>query len=109
MELQLTLNYNGPNTFPQGVMAEMWGIDAGYRLDILKGKLSFTLNVQDIFDTRRFAVDSFDDYFFGEVYRKRETRIATLQITYRFGKQQQNQQQQRRRSMDGGGDSDMGM
>lgn len=108
MDLQVTVDVRGPMTFPQGQMAEMWGIDLGYRYDFLKGKASLTLNVSDIFDTRRFYVDTRGDNFFGDVYRKRETRIATLQFTYRFGKQQ-GQQPTRRRTNDGGGDMDMGI
>ncbi|MBW7936323.1 MAG: outer membrane beta-barrel protein, partial [Flavobacteriales bacterium] len=104
MDLQLTVDVRGPMTFAQGRMAEMWGIDLGYRYDFLKGKASITLNLTDIFNTRRFYVDSRGDNFTGTVLRKRETRVATIQFTYRFGKQQQGQQPTRRRPIDGGSD-----
>lgn len=109
MELQLSFNLNGPNVFPQGVMAEVWGLDAGYRLDFLKNKASLTLNVSDIFDTRRFYVDTRGINFYGDVYRKRETRVATIQFTYRFGKQQESNRRDNRRRMQEGGEMDMGM
>lgn len=108
MELQLSFNLNGPTVFPQGTMAEIWGLDAGYRLDFLKNKASLTLNVSDIFDTRRFYVDTRGINFYGDVYRKRETRVVTIQFIYRFGKQQEINRRDNRRRMQEGGDIDMG-
>ncbi|MCX7742952.1 MAG: TonB-dependent receptor [Flavobacteriales bacterium] len=109
MEFQLSFNLNGPNVFPQGTMAEVWGLDAGYRLDFLKNKASLTLNVSDIFDTRRFYVDTRGINFYGDVYRKRETRVATIQFTYRFGKQQESNRRENRRRMQEGGEMEMGL
>lgn len=109
-EVQMSFNYMGPNTFAQGVMAEMWNLDAALKFDLLKGRMNITLNVTDIFDTRRFAIRSFDDTFEGDVYRKRESRIGTLQFTYKFGSLQNNNTPQRRRGgQDGGEIMDMGM
>jgi len=111
-EFQVSFNYMGPNTFPQGRMAEMWGIDAALKFDFLKGKLNLTVNVQDIFNTRRMLIYTADDTFAGDVYRKRESRIGTIQITYKFGNTQQQNTPQRRRNNGGGndgGEMDMGM
>lgn len=108
-EIQTSLFYNGPNTFPQGVMAEMWGLDAALKFNMLKDKLSITLNVSDIFDTRRFFIDTKDDTFEGDVYRKRETRVGTIQIMYKFGNSQPTNNQRRRGGNDGGMEMDMGM
>lgn len=110
VELQTSLFYMGPNTFPQGVMAEMWSLDAALKFSMLKDKLSITLNVSDIFNTRRFFITTYDDTFRGDVYRKRESRIGTIQIMYKFGNSQPTNNQRRRSGgNDGGMDMDMGM
>ena len=110
-EFQVSLFYMGPNTFSQGRMAEMWSLDAALKFDLLKGKLNLTLNVQDIFNTRRMMIYTEDDTFIGDVYRKRESRIGTIQVTYKFGNAQQPQNQRRRNNGGGmeGGEMDMGM
>lgn len=109
MELQLSFNLYGPTVFPQGTVAEIWGIDAGYRLDLLKNKASLVINISDIFNTRRFFVDTRGTNFIGDVYRKRETRVATIQFTYRFGKQQESYRRDNRRRFQEGGEMDMGL
>lgn len=100
-ELQLSLNYMAPTTFPQGRVAENWNIDAAIKFDLFKNKANLTFNITDIFMTRRFLVDSQDPNFFGNVYRRRESRIFTVQFTWKFG--QQDPDKKPRRTRDQGG------
>jgi hypothetical protein len=51
----------------------------------MKGKLQCGLNVSDIFDIREFNVRQDGTGFTYDGMRKRETRIATLSVSYRFG------------------------
>lgn len=108
-ELQLSFNYMAPQNFAQGQMKEMWNIDAALRFDLFKSRASVTLNITDIFDTRRFAIYSFDDYFFGDIYRKRESRVVTLQFTWKFGDLPGQTKKRPNNNNQGGGGEDMGM
>ncbi len=98
-----------PQTFPQGQMKENWNIDAALKFDIFKGRASVTFNITDIFNTRRFAIYSYDSFFYSDNYRKRESRIFTFQFVWRFGEiPGQNNKRKPNNNQGGGGDSDMG-
>ncbi|REJ83584.1 MAG: TonB-dependent receptor [Bacteroidetes bacterium] len=94
--LQITGNYMAPNNTPVSRFRGMSGVDAGIRQDIWKGKGSLSLNVTDIFNTRKFRIKNFGDFYELNLVRTRESRVATLTLAYRFGKQ--DNQSQRRRS-----------
>ncbi len=110
-EIQLSFNYNAPQTFTQGQMREMWTMDAAIKFDLFKSRASLTFNISDIFDTRRFAIYSYDDYFYGDIYRKRESRIFTFQFTWKFGdiNGQNTKRRNNNNNNQGGGGEDMGM
>jgi iron complex outermembrane receptor protein len=109
-EIQLSMNYMAPQTFTQGIMKEMWNVDAAIKFDLFKSRAAFTLNITDIFDTRRFAIYSFDQFFYGDIYRKRESRIFTVQFTWKFGDMNgQNNNRKKPNNTQGGGGEDMGM
>ena len=108
--LQVTGMYMAPNKMPQSTIKQMMsGVDAGIKQDFWKSKASVSLNVTDIFDTRKFVyVNSGDGYVYNG-FRKRESRIATLTFAYRFGSQDANIFQRKKNQKDtqpgdGGGD-----
>ncbi len=83
-ELSGVFNSGGQNGFL--VMDPQWGIGAGVQKSILKNKATLRLNVTDIFWTNLpKAVISFDNYV-ERWHAQRETRVANLSFTYRFGK-----------------------
>ncbi len=108
-ELQLSYNYRGPQVFPQGIMRPMHGLDAAVKATFLKGKGTLSFNANDVFDTRRFAVNSEDPGFNQQFIRKWETQTFFLGFSYRFGnaKPMMNNNRKRER-MDEGGGGDMG-
>jgi hypothetical protein len=110
-ELQLSFHYMAPQTFAQGQMREMWGLDAALKFDMFKSRLSLTMNIADIFNTRRFAIHSYDDYFYGDIYRKRESRIFTVQLAWKFGDINgvNTKKKNNNNNNNQGGDPDMGM
>lgn len=105
-DAQLTLGYWLPSAAPQGRAKAMWGVDLGLKRDFWKNRLSVNLGVTDIFNTRRFAIKSQGQNFALDLYRKRESRIATLTVTLRLGKQDAGQRKNRREN--GGGEPDEG-
>ena len=108
-EAQMTIGYWAPSAAPQGVAKAVWGVDLGIKRDFWKNRVSLNLAVTDIFDTRRFAIDARGLGFETSVYRKRETRIATLTVTFKLGKQEPGSRRTRRDGGGGGGEMDEGM
>jgi outer membrane receptor protein involved in Fe transport len=83
---QLLFNHNFPFVAPQGRGTPGTWVDMGIKKDFLPQKnLSLTFRVTDIFDTRAFQFRGAGENF--EIYgrRKRESRIAYVGVSYRFG------------------------
>lgn len=89
--MQITGNYVSVMKSPVGEVRGMSGVDAALRQDIWKGKGNITLNVSDIFFTRKFRVYNFSDFHTYNGERIRESRIGMLTFSYRFGKNDTNQ------------------
>jgi len=85
--LQLTFNYSTPWTFAQGESEPVYYLDAGVKSDFFQNKLSVNLTFSDIFDTRIWQGYSEGGNFYSEYARKRESQIAGLKLTYKFGQQ----------------------
>ncbi|WP_165933389.1 TonB-dependent receptor domain-containing protein [Arundinibacter roseus] len=100
-ESQVSVNYRSPFIIPQGEIQSFFNVDVGFKKDVLKGRGAISLRVSDIFDTLRFRINTFGEGFTSSTTAKRETRIAFLGFTYRFGKQVQ-QLQKERQQRDGG-------
>lgn len=77
--------YMAPMRNAQNTISGMSGMDIGLRKDFMKGKLQLGLNVSDIFDIRQFNIKIDGTGYNYEGYRKRESRVFTFSLTYRFG------------------------
>ncbi len=84
--LQISGMYMSPNKQPQGSFQGMNTVDIGIRHEFLKGKLSLSINVTDIFDIREFEIRNFGEGFDFYQLRKRESRVGNFNLSYRFGK-----------------------
>lgn len=76
----------GPTNTAQGYTIENWFVDAALRKDLFNNKASITLNVQDIFRTRRNGTYTSSDIFIQDTWRVRDAQVARLNFSYRFGK-----------------------
>lgn len=83
--VQVLANYRGPMVRPQGIVKPFYGINAGIRREVLDGKGTVSLNVTDVFNTRRFVVEVEEESFQQTRVFDWETQIATIAFTYRFG------------------------
>lgn len=54
--------------------------------DFFKDKISATLRLSDVLNTREFNINSAGENFIGSVRWKRETRVFYAGLTWRFGK-----------------------
>ena len=78
--------YHSPEVYGFYYLHPQWQLTAGIQKSILKNKGSIKLNMADIFHTNfAHGNTSFNNYYESFVTKK-ETRIATISFTYRFGK-----------------------
>jgi len=77
----------GQATTAQGYVRANYSVDAGLRFEFLKNKAaSLSLNINDIFRTRRQSVYSASPYFTQDVFRRRDPQVFRLNFSWRFGK-----------------------
>jgi iron complex outermembrane recepter protein len=111
MDIQVIANYTGPTVTLQGTIKPVFTIDLGFKKDIFKNA-SLSLNITDITDARKMQIIvNNDPTFYQEMNRKRESRIATLTFSYRFGKTVEGKRVRSDKQGGGGfeGGGDMGM
>lgn len=87
---QVTGSYSSPMESPVAKFKGMSSVDAGVRQDLWKGKGTLSLNVTDIFLTRKMDIQSYNDFYNSHSIRRRESRVAMLSFSYRFGNQDSN-------------------
>ncbi len=106
-DLQVTGYYMLPIAIAQGSFYGMNGIDVGFKKDIIPQKAFVTINISDVFNTRQFNASQNSDNFSTDIRRKRETRVMTVNFTYKFGNESLNGKKGSKRSnqnnSDGGG------
>jgi outer membrane receptor protein involved in Fe transport len=77
----------GGATSSQGYTRPNYSVDAGLKFEFLKNKTaSLSLNVNDIFKTRRQSIYSSSPYFTQDVERRRDPQVFRLNFSFRFGK-----------------------
>ena len=76
----------GATSTAQGYSIPVWYLDASLRKDLWKRKGTLTLNVQDIFRTRRTGSHSESAFFVQDTWRRRDPQMVRLSFSYRFGK-----------------------
>lgn len=107
IDMQFFLSYASPVATQQGEIKRFYNIDAALKKDITDD-LTVTLRVTDIFNTLNFSVESYGIGFESDVYRKRETRVGFLNISYKINSGLKQRERQRQ-NQDGGGGMDMDM
>ena len=81
-DLQFNFFYMAPNETPQGRRKALVSSDIGVSRDILAGKATLTLNVSDIFNSRKYRFENFDDSFYASgVYRR---RVRQIRATFNY-------------------------
>jgi len=81
---QLSANYWGPRVIPQGMIRSVFSMNIGLRRNVLNNQGTISLNVSDVFNSRRFSLETNGNEFFQEREFYRESRVLTLSFTWRF-------------------------
>jgi outer membrane receptor protein involved in Fe transport len=79
--------FGGSTNTAQGYTQPSYGMDAALKYEFLKNKnASLTLNVSDIFKTRKNETYSESPFFTQTTIRKKDQQVFRLNFNYRFGK-----------------------
>ncbi|MET4138841.1 TonB-dependent receptor [Pedobacter sp. UYP1] len=84
--LQVRADYNSSQVLAQGTRKAMYGIDGGAKYDFKGKKASLSLNVRDIFNTRKFGMLTQDANSIIDFQRYQQGPMGNLTFSYRFGK-----------------------
>jgi outer membrane receptor protein involved in Fe transport len=77
----------GPASSANGYVRANYYADMGVKYEFLKNKAaSISLNMSDVFGTRRSYTHSESQYFVQDVYRQRDQQLLRLNFNWRFGK-----------------------
>jgi outer membrane receptor protein involved in Fe transport len=76
----------GPTSSAQGYSIPVWFVDASIRKDFWNKKASLTLNMQDIFRSRKSGSHTESTFFSQDTWRRRDPQLVRLNFSYRFGK-----------------------
>jgi outer membrane receptor protein involved in Fe transport len=101
----------GQASAAQGFVRPNYFVDAGIRYEFLKNKqAAISLNVNDIFRTRRQDIHSESADFVQDIFRRRDPQIFRLNLSWRFGKFDANLfKRKNNKNQDGGMDMGGGM
>jgi ferric enterobactin receptor len=77
----------GSQSASQGYLKANYGFDLAFKKTFMKNDVaSLTLNITDIFKTRKYEQYSYSDYFTQTTSRVRDPQMVRLNFAYRFGK-----------------------
>lgn len=79
-------HWGGSTNTAQGYTLPNWFVDVALRKDLFDRKASVTLNVQDIFRTRKSGTHTESGTFIQDTWRVRDPQVVRLNFSYRFGK-----------------------
>ena len=79
--------FGGASSTAQGYTNPVYSIDGGVKYEFLKNKMAtLTVNISDIFNTRKTETYSESPFFNQTTVRKRDPQIIRVNFSYRFGK-----------------------
>ncbi|MEI6143441.1 MAG: TonB-dependent receptor [Mariniphaga sp.] len=83
--IQLSGSYRGPQVSVQSKTYSSWSADLAVKKDLLKNKMSLAFRISDIFNTLKTSYMAWGDNFTADNWRKPESRIGYISLTYNFG------------------------
>jgi outer membrane receptor protein involved in Fe transport len=96
-EMQFNFNYRSGTVLAQAKNNPIYTIDGSLRRNVLKGQGSLNLSVSDILNTLQYSEFSYGDNFNRSSLYKGESRVITLNMSYKFGKVKKAHEAIRRR------------
>ncbi len=84
-DFQLSYFYMGRTVSAQGIIQPYQSFDVAFKKDFFFKRLSISLQLSDIFNQQINKYNTSGTGFISENIRKRDSRMAMLTLTYRFG------------------------
>lgn len=84
--LQIRGEYRSKEVMAQGIRKAMYGVDAGAKMDFYNKKASLSLNIRDVFASRKWQMQSNTGISTIDFSRYMVGRMGNLTLSYRFGK-----------------------
>lgn len=81
-DIQILLNYSSPIALPQFNLSEIYYADIAFKRSFLKNKLALSLSMTDVFNTRKWIIQSQNNVFRLNNSSKSDTRIFWIGLTY---------------------------
>lgn len=79
--------FGGPASASQGYVRPNYGVDIAVRYEFLKNRAaSVSVNMNDIFRTRRSDIHSESSFIIQDAFRRRDPQILRVNFNWRFGK-----------------------
>lgn len=79
--------FGGPAMASQGYIRPNYGVDVAVRYEFLKNRAaSVSINMNDIFRTRRQYTYSESAFFIQDAFRRRDPQVVRVNFNWRFGK-----------------------
>lgn len=85
ISFQGTGSYNSKRLMAQGYRKPNYAVDLGLRKSFLSDKLTLSVNVRDLLDSRKFRTVTSGDGFWQDSEGWRGGRLAGFTLTYNFG------------------------
>jgi outer membrane receptor protein involved in Fe transport len=86
VSLQIRGEYRSREVMAQGTRNAMYGVDAGAKMDFYDKKASLSLNIRDVFASRKWEMQTLNKTSTIDFSRYMLGRMANLTLSYRFGK-----------------------
>jgi outer membrane receptor protein involved in Fe transport len=86
LELSMIYNYSSKRPVVDGFIEPMQYFDVSLKKVFLDKKLDMSLKVSDLFNSQKFQINTENTGYTQNSTFKRESRVAYLTLTYRFGK-----------------------
>lgn len=86
VSLQIRGEYRSREVMAQGIRKSMYGVDGGAKYDFKNKKASLSLNIRDIFNTRKWQMQTNSGLSVRDFSRYMQGTMANLTFSYRFGK-----------------------
>ncbi len=108
LDLQAQANYRAPQDRPQGRRLGYAYLDLGFRLDVFNGNGTLNVNVQDVFNSRKYRfINDIDGYYSKGSFQRGMTTVI-VGLTYRLNQQNKRGGDRGGRGGQDGGDFDGG-
>lgn len=103
-DAQINVNYRAPRNNVQGKSLSVTSVDIGASRDVFNGKGTVAVNVRDLFNSRKWRNERFNENLYEKSEFQWRTTTTTVSFIYRLNQKKQRERGGDRGDYDGGGE-----